>query len=102
MPPLLLIPFAVFFCCCLAQFPLLRGIRTALAERHPDVWREISTKSWFIDNAVSRYVWGNRAKALNDPDLMQAVNRLRLLYAVAFAAWLALLAVMFTVPTAGR
>ena len=102
MPPLILIPFGVFFGCALAQFPLLRGIRIALAERHPEVWREISMKSWFINGVGSGLVWGGRAKALNDPDLMEAVNRLRLVYAVGIAAWFAMTFMLLTSPTIVR
>ena len=103
MTPLIIIPFALFFGCVFSQFLLLRGIRRVLVERHPDVWREISLKAWFIDNAVGRFAWGGRAKALNDPYLMEAVNRLRLLYAVGFAAWLAIAALIVTsAGSAGR
>jgi hypothetical protein len=102
MTPLILIPFVVFFGCCIAQFPLLRGIRAALAERHPEVWREISMKAWFANSTGSQMVWGGRAKALGDPALMDAVNRLRLVYAVGLAAWLALVALLLTSPVAAR
>ena len=102
MSPLMLFPFGVFFCCAIAQFPLLRGIRAALAERHPEVWREISLKSWFTNSVGSQLVWGGRAKALNDPDLMEAVNRLRLVYAVGFAAWLAFVALLLTSPVIAK
>jgi hypothetical protein len=96
MTPLFLIPIAVFFVCAIAQFPLLRRIRVALADRHPEVWSELSKKSWFANSACSQLVWGGRAKALNDANLMETVNRLRLVYAVGFAAWLAMLALMVT------
>ena len=102
MPPLILIPFGVFFCCAFLQFPVLRGIRIALAERHPEVWREISVKSWVGNSAGSSLVWDGRAKALNDPALMDAVNRLRLVYAVGLAAWLALVAPLLTSPVVAR
>ncbi len=101
MTLLVIIPFALFFCCVLAQFPLRRELRRVLVERHPEVWREISVKAWFIDSAVGRYVWGGKAKALNDPYLMEAVNRLRLLQAVSVAAWLAILAVILTSAATG-
>jgi len=102
MSPLILIPFGVFFCCCLAQFPLLRAVRAALAERHPDAWREMSAKTWFANSAGAGYVWGDRAKALNDPGLVEAVNRLRLVYAVGFVAWLAIVALMLTSPVVAK
>ena len=96
MPLLIIIPFAVFTCCCLAQFVFLRRIRAALAERHPDFWLEISTKAWFIDSAVSRLVWTRQARLLDDPELMARVNQLRVLYAVAFAAWLTIMGLMIS------
>lgn len=102
MTPLMLVPFGVFFGCVLAQFPLLRAIRVALAERHPEVWREISLKAWFANSLGSQMVWSGRAKALDDPDLMGAVNRLRLVYAVGFAAWLAFTALLLTSPVIAK
>jgi hypothetical protein len=102
MSPLTLIPFGVFFCCAIAQFPLLRAIRVALAQRHPEVWLEISSKAWFTNSLGSQLVWGGRAKALGDPALMEAVNRLRLVYAVGLAAWLALVVLLLTSPVVAR
>jgi polyferredoxin len=102
MSPLIMFPFGVFFCCAILQFPLLRRIRAALADRHPEVWREISMKAWFANSVGSQMVWGGRAKALGDPDLMEAVNRLRLVYAVGVAAWLALVALLLTSPIVAR
>lgn len=102
MTPLIIVPFVVFFGCCLAQFPLLRGIRAALAERHPDVWQEVSAKAWFANSLGSQMIWGSRASGLNDAALMDAVNRLRLVYAVGFAAWLALMAMLLTSPDVTR
>lgn len=85
--PIILIPFAVFFACCLAQFFFLRRVRQALAARHPDVWRAMSEKSWFIDNAVYKFAWRRRDRGLNDPDLTARVKQLRLLYFVAICVW---------------
>jgi hypothetical protein len=96
MPLLIIIPFVIFACCCLVQFVFLRRVRAALAERHPDVWLKISTKAWFIDSAVGRLAWTGQARSLGDPELMALINQLRVLYAVAFAAWLTLLGVMIT------
>jgi len=59
-------------------------------------------KSWFANSTGSSLVWGDRAKALNDPALMDAVNRLRLVYAVGFAAWLALVALLLTSPVVAK
>ena len=94
--PLILVPFAVFFCCCAAQFFFLRRVRQALALRHPEVWRELSTKAWFIDNAVHKFAWARRDKALNDPDLSTKTKQLRLLYIVAIGAWIVYAAALVT------
>ena len=102
MASLIIIPFVVFFGCCIAQFPLLRAIRAALADRHPEVWREISMKAWFANSLGSQIIWGGRARALDDPALMEAVNRLRLVYAVGFAAWLAFAVMLLASPAFGR
>lgn len=87
MPIYALIPFAVFFGCAIGQFYFLRQVRRALASRHPDVWREISEKAWIIDNAVARFIWKKRDRALNDPGLSAITARMRKLQIVAFSAW---------------
>lgn len=38
MPAYILIPFAVFFACCVAQFWFMKRIRDALIDRHPDAF----------------------------------------------------------------
>lgn len=67
----------------------------ALVQRHPEVWREISLKAWFIDRAVYKFVWRG-AKNLGDPDLSSKITQLRILYAVTLAAWLAFAGVLIT------
>jgi hypothetical protein len=64
-----------------------------LAERHPELWRELSTKAWFIDSAVSKFVWRG-AKDLHDSDLTVRINQLRSLYGIAFVAWLTIAVMM--------
>lgn len=86
--PLILIPFGVFFVCCGAQFFFLRRVRLAMVERHPELWRQISAKAWFVDNAVYRFAWKRRDRGLNDPDLTRKVKELKTLYAFAISAWL--------------
>ena len=85
----LLIPFAVFLGCVLAQFYFLRQVRRLLASRHPDVWRDISDRAWFVDNAVFLFVWKKRDRDLNDADLNAVTGRLRQLQLVAIIAWVA-------------
>jgi hypothetical protein len=50
MPLLILIPFAVFFACCVAQFWFLKQVRDRLIERHPDTFLEIEKSSIFPYN----------------------------------------------------
>lgn len=89
MPLFILIPFAVFFGCVLGQFYFLRQVRRALAARHPDVWRALSERAWFIDNAVFSFVWKKREKDLGDPALSAITARMRRLHIVAIVAWAA-------------
>jgi hypothetical protein len=96
MSPLILIPFVAFMGCVLGQFYLTRQVRQVLATRHPEVWRDLSTKAFFIDNALFSFVWRGRDKALNDPELNQATQRVRTLQIVAFAVWLVYAAMLFT------
>jgi len=93
MPYLLFIPGGVFLLCGLAQFAFIKRIRAALAERHPDVWREMSVKAWFIDSAVATFA-RRGAKSLNDPDLNSSIDGLRVVYGVAIAAWLLMMAML--------
>ena len=96
MPALVLIPFVAFACCVLGQFYLMRQVRSALASRHPDVWRNLSMRSFFIDNAVFNFVWKKRDRALNDPDLARTTQRMRRLQIVAIAVWLIYAVMLFT------
>lgn len=85
--PILLIPFAVFFGCCLAQFFFIARVRSALAERHPDVLQELVGGSFFATNAIPKFAWRRADRGLNDPDLTERVKQYRLLMFLAFAAW---------------
>ena len=96
MPALILIPFVAFAACVLAQFYFMRQVRRALASRHPDVWRDLSVRSFFIDNALFSFVWKKRDKTLNDPDLAKITQRMRRLQIVAFAIWLIYAVALFT------
>ena len=96
MPALILIPFVAFAACVLGQFYFTRQVRRALASRHPDVWRDLSMRSFFIDNAVFSFVWKKRDKALNDSDLESITRRMRRLQIVAVAIWLICVVMMFT------
>ncbi len=94
--PIVLLPFAVFFACGIAQFWFYRRIRQTLVERHPDVWLALSRKAWFIDSAVVGFAFGRKARLLGDPVLMVRVRDARVLMAVAFAAWLVAAGLLIT------
>ena len=85
--PIIVIPFAVFFFCCAAQFYFLRRVRQALIQRHPQVWLELSGKAWFVDNAVYRFIRRRQDKGLNDPDLTAKTKQAAILYYVAIITW---------------
>jgi hypothetical protein len=89
------IAFAVFFVCCIAQFPLGRAFRSKLVERHPDVWGEISKTSWFLDSAVLKFAGSQECKDLADPELSRAAGRIKWLNRVAIGSWLVLAASLF-------
>lgn len=96
MPALILIPFAAFACCVLGQFYLMRRVRAVLANKHPEVWRELSSKSFFIDNAVMKFVLKKRDRGLGDPELTAAAIRMRRLQLVAIGVWLIYMVALFT------
>ena len=96
MPFLALIPFAAFGGCVLGQFYLMRQVRSVLANRHPDVWRELSSKSFFIDNAVLTFVWKRRDRDLGDPQLTAVAVQMRRLQLFAFGIWLLYMVTLLT------
>jgi hypothetical protein len=82
-----LVGFAVFFACCVAQFWLSARVRRSLVHHHPEEFRKLSDRSLFMENAILRFCWTARHKALNDPFLTRRVMQMRLLSGVAFFAW---------------
>ncbi len=95
-PFLMLIPFAAFACCVLGQFYLMRQVRSILANKHPEVWRELSSKSFFIDNAIFSFIFKKRYRPLADPDLTGVADRMRKLQFLAIGIWLIYMVMMFT------
>lgn len=89
MPILTLALFAAFGACVLAQFYMMRQVRRVLADKHPETWRDLSSRTFFIDNAVFSFVWKKRYMALADPELDQLGRRMRRLQVLALAIWLA-------------
>ena len=93
---LILIPFAIFFCCCAAQIILVRRVRQALSSRHPDVWLKVSTTAWSIDGAVFKFARKRRDRDLHDPILTKRTIQLQQVYWTALAAWLVMVALLVT------
>jgi hypothetical protein len=99
MIALFLIPFFAFACCVFGQFYLMRQVRVLLANKHPDLWRDLSSK-FFIDNAIFSFIWKKRDRDLGDPELTAVAGRMRKLQLVAIGIWFISLVGMFT--TFGR
>jgi hypothetical protein len=95
MTGLIFIPFAVFFACTLGQFLMLRRMRQALAERHPEIWLELSRKAIFANSIGLGFALRRDDRALGDPDLSRWVDRLLLLWGVAIGAWVVLAGMLF-------
>jgi len=87
--PIFLIPFSVFFACCVALFFFLDRVKRALSARHPDVLRDLLGKSFFSfsNNAITKFAWQRRDLSLNDPELTKSVKQFKLLLFVAYGAW---------------
>lgn len=85
--PIFVIPFSIFFACCVAQFFFLERVKRALSARHAGVLRGLLGSSFFAGNAIFRFAWQRGDRGLNDADLTKRVEQLRLLLFVAFGAW---------------
>ena len=94
--PVVLIPAAAFLACCVAQFYFLRRVRQALAKRHPEVWRDISMKAWFVDNSVYKFAWKRRDRELGDLELTTRRRQLIALNYLAITLWVVCCALMVT------
>jgi hypothetical protein len=87
--PIFLIPFAIFFACCVAQFFFLERVKRALSARHPEVLKGLLGKSFFSfsRSAITKFAWQRRDLSLNDPELTKSVKQFKLLLFVAYGAW---------------
>ncbi len=63
--------------------------------KHPDVWRELSSKSFFIDNAVISFIWKKRDRGLDDVELTVVAGHMRRLQLVGMGIWLAYMVALF-------
>ena len=99
MPALLiLIPFGVFFVCCILQFWYLKQVRDALIERHPDTFLSVEKSSIFPMQGLYKFARGSRYKDLNDATLNRHVRNLKRLMILGYAAWGAYAISLFTMP----
>lgn len=98
MPPLILLPFGVFFVCCILQFWYLQKFRDALIERHPDTFLSVEKSSIFPMQGLYQFARGGRYKDLNDAVLNRHVRNLKRLMIVAYTAWGGFALCLFTPP----
>jgi hypothetical protein len=98
MPPVILIPFAVFFACCLGQFWFLKQVRDRLIDCHPDTFLQIEKSSIFPFNGLWRFTRGGKYKSLGDEELNRRIRNLKRLFLVALVAWAAYAVALFTTP----
>jgi len=98
MSSLILLPFGVFFVCCILQFWFLKRVRDALIDKHPETFLSIEKSSIFPMQGLWKFARGRSYKELGDVDLNRHVRNLKRLMIVAIAAWLAFAISIFTVP----
>ena len=98
MPSLILLPFSVFFCCCILQFWYLKKVRDALIERHPDTFLLIEKSSFLPMQGLYRFVRGSRYQDLNDELLNRQVRNLKRLMIVGYTAWGGFAICLFVLP----
>ena len=95
---LTLIPFAIFFACCVAQFWFLKQVRDRLIH-HPDTFLELERSSTIPHQWIWDFTKGLQHRQLGDEVLNQRVRHFKWLYRVAIAAWLAFALTICTGPT---
>lgn len=98
MPVYVLIPFAVFAGCCIAQFWFMKKVRDALIERHPDTFLKAEKASIFPYQGLWRFTRGKEYQSLHDDELNRHVRNLKRLTIVAVGSWLAYGIAIFTAP----
>ncbi len=88
--PLILALFAMCFVCCLLQFPFLSDVKKALIARHPEVWKDMVGSGLWFNHRLFWFAMNDRAKQLNDSDLVTKARRLKYLYLTAYGAFAAI------------
>jgi hypothetical protein len=94
--PIVVVPFLIFFACCVVQFWCYRRIRQVLVDNHPDFWLELSRKAWFVDNAVMRFAFSRKARSFDDPLLMARIREIKILGVTTIVAWLSFAGLMIS------
>jgi hypothetical protein len=87
MPSLILLPFSVFFVCCILQFWYLKKVRDALIDHHPETFLQVEKSSIFPMQGIWRFARGKQYKKLGDAELNRHVRNLKRLMIVAIVAW---------------
>ncbi|HWU78961.1 MAG TPA: hypothetical protein VN158_02720 [Caulobacter sp.] len=80
MPPIL--AFAACFVCCLAELLTLDGVGRVLAQRHPEIWRQVSARGMTPHYALYRFAQSRGDRGLGDSELTRWVQRSRILHFV--------------------
>lgn len=83
------VAFAVFFACCVLQFPVFGAVRRVLEKKHPTVLRDLKPAglALFGIGAMHWFAVLNRDANFSDPELTAACRRARLLTWVAYGSW---------------
>lgn len=93
-----LIPFGIFFVCCVLQFWFIKRVRDRLIDKHPDLFLKEERAAFFTHNHIWRYAFDRRYRELNDVELDRRVRNLRMLLLVAFGSWLTIAVCMVVMP----
>ena len=96
MSNLILIPFSVFFVCCLLQFWYLKKVRDALIDRHPETFLAVEKSPFWPVQSPWKYLKYNQYKQFGDDDLDRHVRNLRRVIIVGIGAWVVFALSLFT------
>jgi hypothetical protein len=94
-------PFAVFFVCCVLQFPVFGSLGSTLRSRHPEQWASLrrSWIGWPVFDREWSFMLSGKYRALDDPKLTRKVKDARRLSAVALSSWTLYAISIFAVGT---
>lgn len=97
MPNLILLPFSVFFVCCILQFWYLKKVRDALIDHHPETFLQVEKSSIFPMQGIWRFARSKQYKKLGDAELNRHVRNLKRLMIVAIVAWVGFAVSIFSI-----